>query len=60
MLIVVERDRTGKPEMDIADILSQTLGNKSVKDAVLEVSGIFNLPRKEVYSLALKLSANRE
>ncbi len=60
MVIVVERDKTGKPEMDIADILSQALGNKSVKDAVLEVSGIFNLPRKEVYSLALKLSANRE
>ena len=60
MVIVIERDRTGKPETDITDILSQALGNKSVKDAVSEISGMFNLPRKEVYSLALKLSANRE
>ena len=60
MVIVIERDRTGKPEMDITDILSQALRNKSVKDAVSEISGMFNLPRKEVYSLALKLSANRD
>lgn len=60
MVIVIERDRTGKPEMDITDLLSQALRNKSVKDAVSEISGMFNLPRKEVYSLALKLSANRE
>lgn len=60
MVIVIERDRTGKPEMDITDLLSQALMNKSVKDAVSEISGMFNLPRKEVYSLALKLSANRE
>lgn len=56
IVIVIERGRNWQPEMDINEILLEALRNKSLKDAVSEVSGIYNLSRKEIYSLALKLS----
>ncbi len=60
LVIVVERDRSPTSENDINEILLEVLKNKSLKDTVSEVSGMLNLSRKKIYSLALKLSATKQ
>lgn len=60
IVIVIERDKSEVSECDIAEILSEALMNKSLKDAVAEVSAMLNKSRKEIYSLALKLTAGEE
>ena len=60
IVIVIERDRSPTSEIDINEILLEALKYKSLKDAVSEVSSMVNLSRKEIYSLALKLSAAKQ
>ena len=60
--IVVLIDRPGDRVVDAASIeaaLRDALAHGSVKDAAAEVSAALNLPRKEVYRMALQL-AERE
>jgi 16S rRNA (cytidine1402-2'-O)-methyltransferase len=60
--IVVLVDRPGDPVVDEASIetaLRDALARGSVKDAAAEVSAALNLPRKDVYRMALQL-ADRE
>ena len=60
--IVVLVDRPGDPVVDEASIetaLRDALARGSVKDAAAEVSAALNLPRKDVYRMALQL-AERE
>jgi 16S rRNA (cytidine1402-2'-O)-methyltransferase len=60
--IVVVIDRPGARVVDdasIEDALRQALARGSVKDAAAEVAASLNLPRKDVYRMALKL-AERE
>ena len=60
--IVVVIDRPGERVVDeasIEDALRQALARGSVKDAAAEVAASLNLPRKDVYRMALKL-AERE
>lgn len=60
--IVVLVDRPGDPVVDEASIeaaLRDALAHGSVKDAAAEVSAALNLPRKDVYRMALQL-AERE
>ena len=59
IVIVIERDRSSPAEIDMDEILQDALRNKSLRDAVAEVSGMLNISRKEIYRLALKLSANK-
>lgn len=57
--IVVLVDRAAPQAADAATVeaaLRQALQQGSVKDAATEVAGTFDLPRKEVYALALKLA----
>jgi len=60
--IVVLVDRPGDPVVDAASIeaaLRDALAHGSVKDAAAEVAAALNLPRKEMYRMALQL-AERE
>ena len=60
--IVVLVDRAGEQVVDAASIeqaLRAALAGGSVKDAAAEVAAMLNLPRKDVYRMALKL-AGRE
>ena len=60
--IVVLVDRPGERVVDAASIeaaLRDALAHGSVKDAAAEVSAALNLPRKDVYRMALQL-AERE
>ena len=57
--IVVLVDRPGDPVVDEASIeaaLRDALAHGSVKDAAAEVSAALNLPRKDVYRMALQLT----
>jgi 16S rRNA (cytidine1402-2'-O)-methyltransferase len=60
--IVVLVDRPGDRVVDAARIeaaLRDALGHGSVRDAAAEVAAALNLPRKDVYRMALQL-AERE
>ncbi|MBT0955899.1 16S rRNA (cytidine(1402)-2'-O)-methyltransferase [Alphaproteobacteria bacterium KMM 3653] len=55
---VVVVDRAGAAKTDSATVeaaLRQALQNQSVKDAAREVAEAYDLPRREVYQMALKL-----
>ena len=56
VVVVVDRARsTSVSEEDIELSLKKALGEMSVKDAADLVSQAYNLPRRQVYQLALKL-----
>lgn len=59
VVIVIDRDRGSAGEGDIAEALGAVLSSMSVKDAAREVAEALNVPRREVYQLALKMEKEK-
>jgi len=60
--IVIVVDRPGKTEVDASEIearLREALECQSIRDAATEVAQALGLPRRQVYQLALELSAGK-
>lgn len=58
ILVEAAAEKTAS-EDDLREALAQALGRVSMKDAVSEVSGGLNAPRREVYQLALEMLGKR-
>ena len=59
-IIVEKGDPADAPATDLEPELSALLKERSLKDAVSELAKTGSTPRKEIYSLALKLKAQSE
>lgn len=55
VIIVGKSETVGKKEVNLEEILYESMKIMSIKDAVSSVKDFTNLPRSEIYQLALKI-----
>ncbi|MCV2882672.1 16S rRNA (cytidine(1402)-2'-O)-methyltransferase [Actibacterium sp. XHP0104] len=61
VVVLVDRgDVAAASDEDIEEMLIRALANLSVKDASAEVAGVLNLPKRQVYQLALEIAKREE
>ena len=59
VVVVVDRDRSRPGAGDMEDALRTALKTMTVRDAAAHVSGMLDLPRRQVYQAALKMEKDR-